>query len=158
MVNCRDSLQSTSFLVFIPSYAFHPLTSYILCRIPTTFRIVNISILLSFSLLNRSFLYSFYLMKSYARNLLPNIHFLYNKSLNDSCPPPLRNLFKRFNHGKDTRGNGSLLIVPRVETEAGRKTLTFQGALIFNGLSSDHQNESFFVNFKRKIDNLSFAL
>ena len=53
------------------------------------------------------------------------------KSLNDYCPPPLRNMFKRFNHGRDTRGNGSRLILPRVKTEAGRKTFAFQDVVIF---------------------------
>ena len=76
------------------------------------------------------------------------------KSLNDSCPPPLRNIFY---HGKDTRGNGSRLILPKVKTEAGRKTFAFQGTLIFNGLPTDIRNESYFVNFKRKIDTVHFV-
>ena len=79
------------------------------------------------------------------------------KSLNDSCPPPLRKMFERFDHGKDTRGNGSRLVLPKVKTEAGRKTFAFQGALIFNGLPTDLMNEPYFVNFKRKKDTLSFV-
>ena len=79
------------------------------------------------------------------------------KSLNDSCPPLLRNLFERFDHGKETRGNGSRLVLPKVKTEAERKTFAFQGALIFNGLPTDLMNEPYFVNFKRKIDTLSFV-
>ena len=79
------------------------------------------------------------------------------KSLNDCCPPLLRNMFERFDHGKETRGNGSRLVLPKVKTEAGRKTFTFQGALIFNGLPTDLMNEPYFINFKRKIDTLSFV-
>ena len=79
------------------------------------------------------------------------------KSLNDSCPPLLRNMFERFDHGKETRGNGSRLVLPKVKTEAGRKTFAFQGALIFNGLPTDLMNEPYFINFKRKIDTLSFV-
>ena len=66
-------------------------------------------------------------------------------------------MFQRFNHGRDTQGNGSHLILPRVKTEVGSKMFAFHSAVIFNGLSSDLQNESSFVNFKRKIDNLSFV-
>ena len=65
--------------------------------------------------------------------------------------------FEQFDHGKDTRGNGSRLVLPKVKTEAGRKTFAFQGALIFNGLLTDLMNEPYFVNFKRKIDTLSFV-
>ena len=79
------------------------------------------------------------------------------ESLNDSCPPLLRNMFERFDHGKVTRGNGSRLVLPKVKTEAGRKTFAFQGALIFNGLPTDFMNEPYFINFKRKIDTLSFV-
>ena len=60
-------------------------------------------------------------------------------------------MLERFDHGKDTRGNGSRLVLPKVITEAGRKTFAFQGALIFNGLPIDLINEAYFVNFKRTI-------
>ena len=78
------------------------------------------------------------------------------KSLNDSCPSPLRNIFVRFKHAKDTRGNGSRLILPKVKTEVGRKTFAFQGALIFNGLPASIRDERYFVTSKRKIKSLSF--
>ena len=66
-------------------------------------------------------------------------------------------MFERFDHGKETRGNRSRLVLPKVKTEAGRKTFAFQGALIFNGLPTDLMNEPYFINFKRKIDTLSFV-
>ena len=78
------------------------------------------------------------------------------KSLNDSCPSPLRNIFVRFKHAKDTRGNGSRLILPKVKTEVGRKAFAFQGALIFNGLPASIRDERYFLTFKRKIKNLRF--
>ena len=65
-------------------------------------------------------------------------------------------MFVRFDHGKDTRGNGSRLVLPKVKTESGRKTFAFQGAMIFNGLPTNLMKEPYFVNFKRKIDTLSF--
>ena len=68
----------------------------------------------------------------------------------------LKNIFTKFDHGKNTRGNGSLLILPKVTCESGRKTFAFQGASIYNGLPSDVRNEKYFVNFKRKINTLCF--
>ena len=66
------------------------------------------------------------------------------KSLNDSSPSPLRDIFVRFMHAKDTRVNGSRLILPEVITEAGRKTFAFQGALIFNGLPASIRDAHYF--------------
>ena len=48
------------------------------------------------------------------------------KSLNDSCPPLLRNMFERFDHGKDTRGNGSRLVLPKVKQKLEEKHLPFK--------------------------------
>ena len=71
------------------------------------------------------------------------------KSLNHSCPSPLRNMFVRFDHG-------SRLVLPKVKAKTGRKTFAFQGAIFFNGLPTDLENEPYFVNFKSKIGTLSF--
>ena len=38
-----------------------------------------------------------------------------------------------------------------------KMNICFQGALIFYGLPADIRNEPYIFNFKRKIDNLSFA-
>ena len=65
-------------------------------------------------------------------------------------------MFVRFDNGKDTRGNGSRLVLSKFKTESGRKTFAFHGAMIFNGLPTNLMNEPYFVNFKRKIDTLSF--
>ena len=73
------------------------------------------------------------------------------KSINGICTESLINIFKKFDHGKNTRGNGSLLVLPKVRCESGRKTFAFQGATIYNNLPSDIRNEKYFINFKRKI-------
>ena len=78
------------------------------------------------------------------------------KSINGSCTESLKNIFTKFDHGKNTRGNGSLLVLPKVRCESGRKTFPFQGASIYNSLPSDVRNEKYFINFKRKINTLSF--
>ena len=67
-----------------------------------------------------------------------------------------KDIFVRFKHAKDTRGNGSQLKLPKVKTEAGRKTCAFQGALIFNGLPASIRDERYFLTFKRKMRNLRF--
>ena len=46
-------------------------------------------------------------------------------------PPVFHDYFKFFNHGKNTREDGCSLIVPRIKTEAGKKTLKFQGCKLF---------------------------
>ena len=78
------------------------------------------------------------------------------KLLNVSCRFPLQKMFKRLNYGKDTRGNGSRLMLPKVKSEAGRKSFDFQNALSFYGLPIDIINESHFLNFERKIYSRSF--
>ncbi len=58
---------------------------------------------------------------------------------------------QKFDHGKNTRGNGSLFLIPKVRCESGRKTLAFQGATMYNNLPSDIRNEKYLINYKRKI-------
>ena len=79
-----------------------------------------------------------------------------SKSVNGICTESLKNIFIKFDHGKNTRGNGSLLVLPKVRCESGRKTFAFQGVSIYNSLPSDVRNEKYFVNFKRKINTLCF--
>ena len=78
------------------------------------------------------------------------------KSVNGICTESLKNIFTKFDHGKNTRGNGSRLVLPKVRCKSGRKTFAFQGASIYNGRPSDVRNEKYFVNFKRKINTLCF--
>ena len=54
------------------------------------------------------------------------------KCLNSLAPPEFMKDFQRVKHVKETRGNENSLLMPRVKSEAGRKTIAFQGAKIFN--------------------------
>ena len=53
------------------------------------------------------------------------------KSVNGICTESLKNIFTKFDHGKNTCGNGSLLVLPKVRCESGRKTFAFQGASMY---------------------------
>lgn len=65
---------------------------------------------------------------------------------------PIQNVQYEFiEHRINTRGNKSLLRVPRVRTEAGRKTTGYQGTLLFNKLDLPLRNEKSFIIFKRNI-------
>ena len=73
------------------------------------------------------------------------------KSLNN-IGPQLENLtFQRIAHGKNTRGNGSQLLLPKVKTKAGRKTSLFNGTKIYNSLNKNLRDEKSVILFKRKI-------
>ena len=51
------------------------------------------------------------------------------------------NQFQVMDHEKNTRGNQSLLKLPKFKTESGRKRFAIQGALIFNDLAKDRRDE-----------------
>lgn len=59
--------------------------------------------------------------------------------------------YELVNHNINTRGNKSQIRLPKVRTEAGRKTTSYYGAQLFNTLNLDVRNEKSFVNFKRYI-------
>ena len=56
------------------------------------------------------------------------------KCLNGLAPRMLEKHFKRLDHRKDTRGNKSNLVVPRIRTETARKAFSYQGVKIYNRL------------------------
>ena len=64
---------------------------------------------------------------------LPSINHIRNKMcaievlkcLNGISPPDYKEYFKRLGHCKGTRGNDHSLLLPKVKSEAGRKTLRF---------------------------------
>ena len=64
--------------------------------------------------------------------------------------------FSYQDHKYNTRGNGSLVQIPKVKTEAGRSTFGFQGALIFNQLDANIRNEKYYTKFKRKLAEYDF--
>jgi hypothetical protein len=57
-----------------------------------------------------------------------------HKAIQRVSPPVFHDFFTFLNHGKNTWGDGCSLIVPRIKTEAGRKTFKFQGCKLFNEL------------------------
>ena len=73
------------------------------------------------------------------------------KCLNGLSPDQFKNYFKRHQHGKDTRGNNSSLVLPSIRTEAGKRMVAFQGAQIFNKFPKDIRDESSLVLFKQKL-------
>ena len=54
----------------------------------------------------------------------------------------LPNRFQYISHNINTRGNKSLLMLPKVKTEAGRKTFQFYDAQIFNNLKKELREEN----------------
>ena len=61
-----------------------------------------------------------------------------------------------ISHSISTRGNKNLIRLPRVRTEAAKKSTQYQGALIYNSLPTDIRNEIYFSNFKRAIKSYEF--
>ena len=76
-----------------------------------------------------------------------------HKAIQRVSPPVFHNYFQVLDHGKNTRGDGNSLIVPRIKTEAGRKTFKFQGCSLFNKLPKDIKTEKSVVRFKQKLKN-----
>ena len=78
------------------------------------------------------------------------------KAINKIGPSCFHNTFQRFEHSYRTRGNKSIIRLPKVKTEFCRKSFKFQGARIFNELPPDMKNEIYFTRFKRKIKDFNF--
>ena len=97
---------------------------------------------------------------------LPRINHLRNrlcalevfKCLNGIVPKAFENYFTRNSHKMNTRNNNKSVVIPKVRTETGRKTFSFQGAKIFNKLSNNLQAETSLLRFKAssKDTNLDF--
>jgi len=78
------------------------------------------------------------------------------KSINGISSEFAQNTFPKLDHCKNARKNAFLLLLPKMGSESGRKTFTFQEAAIYNSLPNDIRNESHFVTRKRKINTFSF--
>ena len=72
------------------------------------------------------------------------------RCLNNTSPGNFENYFTRLNHSLHTRGNKSSIKLPKVRTESGRKSFSFQGGLVFNELPREIRNETSIVRFKNK--------
>jgi hypothetical protein len=78
------------------------------------------------------------------------------KSLHKIGPACMTGQFTLQSHSINTRGNCSLLTLPKVKSEAGRSMFSFQGALIYNSIDKSIRDEKSFANFKTKIKNFDF--
>ncbi len=76
------------------------------------------------------------------------------KCQNGLSPRLFEGYFKKIQHHKETRGNNINLVLPKVRTEAGRKSFLFQGSMIFNKLPNALKGEQSIVNFKRQCNQL----
>ena len=61
-----------------------------------------------------------------------------------------------MDHGKNTRGNNSILKLPKARTETGRKRFAAQATLIYNNLSKDIREEKSLLIFKTKVRTFKF--
>ena len=64
--------------------------------------------------------------------------------------------FQRVKHSKATRGNEQSLLLPRVKSEAGRKTFAFKGVKIFNEVPSSLKSETSMLKFKSYCKDFNF--
>ena len=97
---------------------------------------------------------------------LPRINHLRNrlcalevfKCLNGIVPKAFESYFTRNSHKMNTRNNNKSVVIPKVRTETGRKTFSFQGAKVFNNLPNNLQTETSLLRFKAssKDTNLDF--
>ena len=78
------------------------------------------------------------------------------KSIHYTKPEHFKDYFSRLAHNYSTRGNHSMLNLPRMKFEAGRKSFRFQGALIFNSLPSKIRNEVSILRFRNRLKNYTF--
>ena len=76
--------------------------------------------------------------------------------LNGLAPPDFMEYFQRVKHGKETRGNENSLLLPRVKSEAGRKTFAFQGAKIFNKVPNRLKRETSKLKLKSYCNGFNF--
>ena len=77
-------------------------------------------------------------------------------NVNGVSPPDYEKYFKRLDHCKGTHRNYHCLLLPQVTAEAGRKTLAFLGAKIFNKFPSNMKTELSIVKFKTACKDLTF--
>ena len=80
-----------------------------------------------------------------------------HKSIQRVSPPKYHSYFTVLQHGKNTRGGDSSLVIARVKPEIGRKTFKFQGSLLFNKLPKDLKAEKSIVIFKQKLKAMPYV-
>ena len=79
------------------------------------------------------------------------------KILKNLSPECYDGYFSKFAHGKGTRGDMNKLLLPKVKTEAARKSFQFQGALEYNKLPDSLRKEESFLRFKEQCKKLFYS-
>ena len=79
------------------------------------------------------------------------------KSLHNIGATHQHNKYQLIDHNIGTRERQSIIKLPRVNSEAGRKSSTFTGAKLFNSLPLTIRNEKSFVKFKRLVNDVNHA-
>ena len=100
----------------------------------------------------------------YIYYILPSINHIRSKMcaievfkfLNGFLPLDYNEYFKHLDHWKDTRGNDHSLLLPKLKSEADRKTFGFLGAKIFNKFPNNMKTESSIVKFKTACKDFNF--
>ena len=72
-----------------------------------------------------------------------------SKCLNRIAPINFNQYFSKNSYEKNTSGNNLLLKIPKVRTEAGRKTFAFQSARRLNQLDASAKNETSILKFRQ---------
>ena len=96
------------------------------------------------------------------RVILPTVNHARNKRClvevfkcqNGLAPRLFKDYLKKILHHKETRENNKNLLLPKVRTEAGRKSFLFQGSKLYNKLPDALKQEQSIMNFKRQCDQL----
>ena len=92
------------------------------------------------------------------RVILPTVNHARNKRClvevfkcqNGLAPRLFKDYFKKILHHKETRGNNKNFLLPKVRTEAGRKSFLFQGSKLYNKLPDVSKQEQSLMNVRRQ--------
>lgn len=73
------------------------------------------------------------------------------KSIDSILCQIFNDYFVLMNHGHSTRNANSLLRLPAIRTEYGRRAFKFMASKIYNTLPRDISNDSNITSFKEKL-------
>ena len=73
------------------------------------------------------------------------------KCLQGTSIPNLASYIEKVDHNYNTRGNSSMLRLPKVRTEAARKSFRFQGPSCYNEIPIDIRKQTSIVQFKHRL-------
>ena len=80
------------------------------------------------------------------------------KTLNGIAPHAFQNYFRRVNHSQCTRANAKTIVLPKVKSETGKETFSFQGAKVFNKLTNEMKTETSILRFKTLCKKFNFDI